>query len=88
MKKEKSLNPCDIDAYWLQRRLNRIYNEALESQAKTAEVLQILEDAGDDRECENQLVLSLGYDCFDFIKQLKKHRHMSEYCFVFPIILI
>ncbi|XP_043468910.1 putative U5 small nuclear ribonucleoprotein 200 kDa helicase [Leptopilina heterotoma] len=80
LKKEKSLNPCDIDAYWLQRRLNRIYNEALVSQAKTAEVLEILKDAGDDRECENQLVLSLGYDCFDFIKQLKKHRHMIAYC--------
>ena len=83
MKKEKSLNPCDIDAYWLQRRLNRIYNDAMVSQAKTAEVLDILKDAGDDRDCENQLVLSLGYDCFDFIKQLKKHRHMSEYFFLY-----
>lgn len=48
------------------------------SQAKATEVLNVLRDANDDRECENQLVLLLGYDCFDFIKQLKKHRQMSK----------
>ncbi|KAJ8971261.1 hypothetical protein NQ317_011620, partial [Molorchus minor] len=79
-KKEKSLHPLDIDAYWLQRRLSKIYDDAMVSQAKAAEVLNVLRDAGDDRECENQLVLLLGYDCFDFIKQLKKHRQMILYC--------
>lgn len=49
------------------------------SQARAAEVLAVLGDAGDDRDCENQLVLLLGYSCFDFIKLLKKHRQMSEY---------
>lgn len=78
MKKEKPLHPLDIDAYWLQRRLSRIYDDAMVSQARAAEVLGVLRDAGDDRDCENQLVLLLGYDCFDFIKQLKKYRHMSE----------
>jgi pre-mRNA-splicing helicase BRR2 len=78
MKKEKALHPLDIDAYWLQRRLSKIYDDAMVSQAKAAEVLNVLRDAGDDRECENQLVLLLGYDCFDFIKQLKKHRQMSK----------
>jgi hypothetical protein len=79
MKKEKSLHPLDIDAYWLQRRLSKFYDDAMVSQAKAAEVLSVLRDAGDDRDCENQLVLLLGYDCFDFIKLLKKHRHMSKY---------
>lgn len=79
MKKEKALHPLDIDAYWLQRRLSKIYDDAMVSQAKAAEVLNVLRDANDDRECENQLVLLLGYDCFDFIKLLKKQRHMSEY---------
>lgn len=74
----------DIDAYWLQRRLSKIYDDAMVSQAKATEVLNVLRDASDDRECENQLVLLLGYDCFDFIKKLKKHRQMSEYLkFVF-----
>ncbi|XP_034947956.1 putative U5 small nuclear ribonucleoprotein 200 kDa helicase [Chelonus insularis] len=79
-KKEKTLHPLDIDAYWLQRRLKEIYNDAMVSQAKAAEVLAVLRDAGDDRDCENQLVLLLGYDCFNFVKQLKKHRHMIAYC--------
>lgn len=78
MKKEKPLHPLDIDAYWLQRRLSRIYDDAMVSQARAAEVLAVLKDAGDDRDCENQLVLLLGYDCFDFIKQLKKYRHTSK----------
>ncbi|XP_045467898.1 putative U5 small nuclear ribonucleoprotein 200 kDa helicase [Harmonia axyridis] len=80
MKKEKSLHPLDIDAYWLQRKLSKIYNDAMISQAKAAEVLNVLRDAVDDRECENQLVLLLGYDCFDFIKLLKKQRQMILYC--------
>ncbi|XP_065169439.1 U5 small nuclear ribonucleoprotein 200 kDa helicase [Atheta coriaria] len=80
MKKEKPLHPLDIDAYWLQRRLSKIYDDAMVSHAKANEVLTVLKDANDDRECENQLVLLLGYDCFDFIKQLKKHRQMILYC--------
>lgn len=79
MKKEKALHPLDIDAYWLQRRLSKIYDDAMVSQAKAGEVLNVLRDANDDRECENQLVLLLGYDCFDFIKVLKKHRQMSKF---------
>lgn len=79
-KKEKGLHPLDIDAYWLQRRLSKFYNDAMTSQARAAEVLQILGDTADDRECENQLVLLLGYECFDFIKLIKKHRKMILYC--------
>lgn len=48
------------------------------SQARAAEVLTILKDTPDDRECENQLVLLLGYECFDFIKTIKKYRNMSK----------
>lgn len=32
LKKEKALHPLEIDAYWLQRRLSRIYNDAMVSQ--------------------------------------------------------
>lgn len=34
--------------------------------------------ASDDRECENQLVLLLGFNTFDFIKILRQHRRMSK----------
>ncbi|XP_041761550.1 putative U5 small nuclear ribonucleoprotein 200 kDa helicase [Anopheles merus] len=79
-KKEKALDPRDIDAHWLQRCLRKYYNDSMMSQAKALEVLSVLKESGDDRECENQLVLLLGYDCFDFIKQLKKNRQMILYC--------
>uniref|UniRef100_A0A182TAI4 U5 small nuclear ribonucleoprotein 200 kDa helicase n=1 Tax=Anopheles maculatus TaxID=74869 RepID=A0A182TAI4_9DIPT len=79
-KKEKALDPRDIDAHWLQRCLRKYYNDSMMSQSKALEVLNVLKESGDDRECENQLVLLLGYDCFDFIKQLKKNRQMILYC--------
>lgn len=41
-----------------------------------------LQTASDDRECENQLVLLLGFNTFDFIKVLRQHRMMSEYIVV------
>ncbi|KAL1138953.1 hypothetical protein AAG570_009015 [Ranatra chinensis] len=68
-KKNKGLHPLDIDAYWLQRMLSKYYTDAMVSQARAGEVLAILRDANDDR-----------YDCFDFIKLLKKYRHMILYC--------
>lgn len=79
-KKERLLHPLDIDAYWLQRCLSKYYKDAMVSQSKAADVLKILKDASDERDCENQLVLLLGYDCFDFIKQLKLNRQMILYC--------
>uniref|UniRef100_A0A8C9Z2L4 U5 small nuclear ribonucleoprotein 200 kDa helicase n=1 Tax=Sander lucioperca TaxID=283035 RepID=A0A8C9Z2L4_SANLU len=66
--KKKDLHPRDIDAFWLQRQLS------------PDEVLEILKTASDDRECENQLVLLLGFNTFDFIKILRQHRRMIQYC--------
>lgn len=42
MKKEKSLHPLDIDAYWLQRQLSKFYDDAMVSQSKAAEVSRCL----------------------------------------------
>ncbi|KAM8973353.1 U5 small nuclear ribonucleoprotein 200 kDa helicase [Pelodytes ibericus] len=78
--KKKDLHPRDIDAFWLQRQLSRFYDDAIVSQKKADEVLDILKTAGDDRECENQLVLLLGFNTFDFIKILRQHRMMILYC--------
>ena len=79
-KKEKKLHPLDIDAYWLQRKLSKFYSDPMVSQARAGEVLNILKNVHDERECENQLVVLLGFDCFDFIKLLKQNRHMILYC--------
>uniref|UniRef100_A0A673WGE6 Small nuclear ribonucleoprotein 200 (U5) n=1 Tax=Salmo trutta TaxID=8032 RepID=A0A673WGE6_SALTR len=78
--KKKELHPRDIDAFWLQRQLSRFYDDAIISQKKADEVLEILKTASDDRECENQLVLLLGFNTFDFIKILRQHRRMIQYC--------
>ena len=78
--KSKRLHPLDIDAHWLQRKLAQYYDDATTSQQKSKEVLKILRDSENNRECENHLVLSLGYDCFDFIKILLKNRDMVAYC--------
>uniref|UniRef100_A0A8C9WKB5 Small nuclear ribonucleoprotein 200 (U5) n=1 Tax=Scleropages formosus TaxID=113540 RepID=A0A8C9WKB5_SCLFO len=78
--KKKDLHPRDIDAFWLQRQLSRFYDDAIVSQKKADEVLEILKTASDDRECENQLVLLLGFNTFDFIKILRQHRRMILYC--------
>uniref|UniRef100_A0AAY4EQZ5 Helicase ATP-binding domain-containing protein n=1 Tax=Denticeps clupeoides TaxID=299321 RepID=A0AAY4EQZ5_9TELE len=78
--KKEDLHPRKIDAFWLQRQLSRFYDDAIISQKKANEVLEILKTASDDRECENQLVLLLGFNTFDFIKVLRQHRRMILYC--------
>ncbi|KAG5281442.1 hypothetical protein AALO_G00072250 [Alosa alosa] len=78
--KKKDLHPRDIDAFWLQRQLSRFYDDAIVSQKKADEVLEILKTASDDRECENQLVQLLGFNTFDFIRVLRQHRRMILYC--------
>ena len=40
--KKKDLHPRDIDAFWLQRQLSRVYDDAIVSQKKADEVLEIL----------------------------------------------
>ena len=42
-KAEEELNPHDIDAFWLQRELNKFYNDAEVSQARSVDVLNALE---------------------------------------------
>ena len=76
----KTLQPHAIDAFWLQRNLSKVYAEATDAKKKAEEVLAILKQASDNRELENQLVLLLGHDQFDFIKTLRTHRQMILYC--------
>ncbi|UJR08870.1 hypothetical protein I4U23_013125 [Adineta vaga] len=76
----KGLQPHSIDAFWLQRNLSKVYAEATDAKLKAQEVLEILQTASDDRELENQLVILLGYEQFDFIKTLTTNKHMILYC--------
>ncbi|KFM69174.1 U5 small nuclear ribonucleoprotein helicase, partial [Stegodyphus mimosarum] len=79
-KSGKSLHPRDIDAYWLQRKLSKFYDDPVVAQTRAGEVLEILKTAVDDRDVENQLVLLLGYNQFEFIKILRQHRQTILYC--------
>ena len=73
--------PIDVrtmDAHWLQREMSAFFSDANESRDVAARVLKILaeEDRG---ACENQLVLALGFDRFDFIKKLLRNRERIRY---------
>uniref|UniRef100_A0A665VDJ5 Activating signal cointegrator 1 complex subunit 3 n=1 Tax=Echeneis naucrates TaxID=173247 RepID=A0A665VDJ5_ECHNA len=73
--KKKDLHPRDIDAFWLQRQ--RHLGFFVSAELPSFSVLP--QTASDDRECENQLVLLLGFNTFDFIKILRQHRRMSKF---------
>ena len=75
-----NLHPRDIDAFWLQRELNKYYADAEASRSKAEEVLEILKSAKDERELENKMMLLLGHDKFSFIRLLRKNKNMVLYC--------
>lgn len=77
---EDHIDARSIDAYWLQRELGKFYGDALKSQEMANAVLEVLKVCKDDRDCERKLVLLLDYDKFDFIKRIRKNRHLVLYC--------
>lgn len=77
--KSKSLQPYEIDAFWLQRKLSKIYEDPTQAQTKVREIIDILKEATDERDVENQLVLLLGFNQFEFIKLLRSNRQMSNH---------
>ena len=73
----------EIDAYWLQRRITRAFGaeiEASKSQEVAEQVLLVLSSAADQRTVENDLVMSLGFEQFDLIKDLIKNRSRIVWC--------
>lgn len=76
--KSKSLQPYEIDAFWLQRKLSKIYEDPTQAQTKVKEIIDILKEGTDERDVENQLVLLLGFNQFEFIKLLRSNRQMSK----------
>ncbi|XP_074602133.1 U5 small nuclear ribonucleoprotein l(3)72Ab [Brevipalpus obovatus] len=76
----EKLNPLQIDAYWLQRRIKKITDDPVVAQAKSNQVLEILKNSANEHEVEDQLIPLLGYDQFDFIRLLRSNRQMILYC--------
>ncbi|EFA74523.1 DEAD/DEAH box helicase [Heterostelium album PN500] len=74
-----SLNPMDIDAFWIQRKISTFESDPLQSQKLAEQVLNILRQ-NDLRRCETDLVGLFDFERFDFIKLLLKNRKTILYC--------
>ena len=76
---EDKIDPRSIDAYFLQRELSKFYEDANESQKLSEEILTVLKEGKDDRDCETKLVMLLGTDKFDTIRRVRKNRYLLLY---------
>lgn len=79
-KPEGSLDPHEVDGYWLQRTLSAFYTDAPQCQKVAEQVLEIISSPDDDRSCENRLVILLEFDKFDFIKLVLENRATVVFC--------
>ena len=57
--------------------MSKVYDDPTQAQTKVKEVIDILKEAEDERDVENQLVLLLGFNQFDLIKLLRSNRQLS-----------
>lgn len=73
------LDPREIDAFWLQRKISTFESDPNASRDLAEKVFGILQ-AADQRYIENELVFLLDYEKFDFIKLLLKNQKKIVYC--------
>lgn len=77
---KKDIPVREIDAYWLQRQIGDIYNDAHIQQTKTQEGLQILTGLSEDgeekplREIENDLMELFDYEHHELVEKLIRNR--------------
>jgi pre-mRNA-splicing helicase BRR2 len=73
---DRSLSVHEIDAHFLQRQLSRHFDDADTSAKMADDVLEIvdIQNSSDLRECENRLLVLLGFDLFDTIKLILHNR--------------
>jgi len=73
---ERALSVHEIDAHYLQRQLSRHFDDADVCAKISNDVLSVLDirNGSDIRECENKLLVLLGFDLFDTIKLLLHNR--------------
>ena len=76
-----TVNPSDVDAFWLQRTIARYYTDPHTAQEKTIASMEILEAQNSTaRDIENNLVELYGYDHFDLVKLLTQNRDTIIWC--------
>ena len=78
--RREGLDPRKVDAFWLQRELSKYFSDPLTAQSHARSVLEILQSAKDQRDCENRLVILLDYDKFELVKLLTKNRYTVLFC--------
>lgn len=73
---DRILSVHEIDAHFLQRQLSRHYDDADVAADIANQLLEVLDirNNSDLRECENKLLILLGFDLFDTIKLLLHNR--------------
>jgi pre-mRNA-splicing helicase BRR2 len=75
---DRFLSVHEIDAHFLQRQISKhvMQDDADEAAAKAQQVLDILDirNTSDLRECENKLLVLLGFENFNVIKLILNHR--------------
>jgi pre-mRNA-splicing helicase BRR2 len=73
---DRILSVHEIDAHFLQRHLAKHVDDADESAKLAAQVMGIIDfrTNSDMRECENRLLVLLGFDLFDTIKLILRNR--------------
>ena len=78
--KSAGLSPREIDAFWLQRKLSKAFEDPVTARKKAEEVLEELKKAKDVRDVEKRLVRLLDYDQFDLIKIIRENYKMVLFC--------
>ncbi|OII75461.1 SEC63 domain-containing protein [Cryptosporidium ubiquitum] len=68
-----------LDAYWLQRELYSLFQDAEKSLDIERKIISIL-NLEDDQECENSLVILFNYEHFNWIKKVLKNRWSIYFC--------
>lgn len=74
------VDPHDVDAFWLQRKVAEVYSDPHMAQAKTEECLKLMYSSRDVRDCENELMALFEYDHFDLVRLLTKSRDVVVWC--------
>ncbi|RKO87988.1 Sec63 Brl domain-containing protein, partial [Blyttiomyces helicus] len=75
-----TVNPHDIDAFWLQRTIGTYYPDPHTAQEKTNATFTLLSSSANARECENDLLALFDYVNFDLVKLLTRNRDVIVWC--------
>ncbi|EEB07212.1 U5 snRNP complex subunit Brr2 [Schizosaccharomyces japonicus yFS275] len=74
------LHPRDVDAFWLQRELSKVYQDAHVGQEKTQKAFQLLSTITDTGELENSLMELFDYEHFELVQLLVSNRPVIVWC--------